>query len=201
VNPAPGQVGRPRSAEADEAIRNATIAEFAERGYDGLRIEAVAERAGVAKTTLYRRFPCKADLVQHALSKHSEEVACPHSDSLEDDLFKLAVRLRDKFARDTLGRAIPALLDAAARHDDLRVIHRRFMAERRSSGLRRIGAAIDDGELPGDADSEMMLDQLSATVFFRSFVWKGDLGEEELRRLVARVLAGAMVHSRPAPSR
>jgi AcrR family transcriptional regulator len=201
VNPTRAQVGRPRSAEADEAIRNATIAEFAERGYDGMRIGAVAERAGVAKTTLYRRFPGKADLVQHALSTQSDEVACPHSDSLEDDLFRLVVRLRDKFTSDTLGRAIPALLDAAARHDDLRGIHRRFMAERRASGLARIGAAIDNGELPGDADAEMMLDQLSATVFFRSFVWQGDLGEEELRELVARVLAGAKAHPRAVRSR
>ena len=60
--------GRPRSPEADQAIVDAALVVFAEAGYEGLTIEAVAARAGVGKATVYRRYPGKAELVFHAAS-------------------------------------------------------------------------------------------------------------------------------------
>ncbi|MGH2722535.1 MAG: TetR/AcrR family transcriptional regulator, partial [Actinomycetota bacterium] len=51
--------GRPRDARADEAIRTSTLDLFCELGFDGVSIEAVAARAGVGKTTIYRRWPSK----------------------------------------------------------------------------------------------------------------------------------------------
>ena len=192
MNPAPPPrpVGRPRSTEADDAIRTAAIEVFAENGYDGMHVEAVAERAGVAKSTLYRRFPNKEDLVQHALSSASDEVACPHTDALEADLVAMMRHLRDKFASEPMGRAVPELVAAAARHEGLRRIHRRFIAERRSSGITRLRSAVDSGELAGSADAEMMMDQLTGVVFQRSFISGGDLSDSVLDRLVRSVLAG-----------
>ncbi len=188
--PTPRRVGRPRSTAADDAIRVATIEVFAESGYEGLRIESVAERGGVAKSTLYRRFPCKTDLVQHALSSAIDELACPHTGSLVEDLFTMLQRMRDKFVSDTMGRAVPALVDAAARHPDLRELHRRFIAERRRSGLQRLTAAVDSGDLPDGTDAELLMDQLGGPVFYRSFVSGGDLSDATLRLLVARTLDG-----------
>ena len=58
--------GRPRSCEADAAILDAATELFCELGYDGLSIEGVAAKAGVGKTTIYRRYPTKLDLVMAA---------------------------------------------------------------------------------------------------------------------------------------
>ncbi len=109
--------GRPRSEAADEAILDAALAEFAACGFDGMRIEAVAARAGVAKTTLYRRFPTKLDLVHHALATTADELACPHTDSLVDDLTVLVTQLRNRFSCPRLGVVVPALVQAISRHE------------------------------------------------------------------------------------
>lgn len=185
----PRAVGRPRSVAADEAIRRAAIEVFAESGFEGLRVEAVAERAGVAKSTLYRRFPCKIDLVRHALDSSTDELPCPHTDSLVDDLVVLLQRLRDKFAADPMGRAVPALIEAAARHPELREVQRQAIAERRRAGLARLAAAVGEGDLPDPTDIELLMDQLSGAVFYRSFVTGADLSDAVLRSLVVSVVA------------
>src|SRR6266496_6782642 len=59
--------GRPRSAQAHKAILDATLELLAEGGFQGLSIEAVAARAGVGKTTIYRRWPSKNELVMDAI--------------------------------------------------------------------------------------------------------------------------------------
>lgn len=194
IAPPPGSpsgrpVGRPRSTEADDAIRAATIEVFAEFGYEGMKVETVAARAGVAKSTLYRRFPCKTDLVQHALSTAADELPCPHTESLADDLVSLVTELREKFASQPVGRLAAVMVEASARHPELRAAHQRFIAQRRRRGLGRLAAAIDEGDLPADTDTELLMDSLGGVVFYRSFVSGGALDDEILRSLIERTLA------------
>jgi len=66
--PAHRAPGRPRSAQADRAIIDAIVDLLVNRGYREVTIEAVAARAGVAKTTIYRRWPSKAEMVVEAIS-------------------------------------------------------------------------------------------------------------------------------------
>lgn len=181
--------GRPRSAEADAAILAATIEEFGEHGYEGLSVEAIAERAGVAKSTIYRRFPNKNDLLQAALwQAQSTEPPVPCTESLEDDLFVAACRLRDKFASDDVGRLIPTILDAAARHPQLAAAHREYITERRRGGLERLRAAISQHELPVGTDVDLFMDMVGGTVFYRSYVSGATLDDETLRELIRRTL-------------
>ena len=83
--------GRPRSVAADEAILDAATDAFIELGWDGLTIEGVAARAGVGKTTIYRRYPCRLDLLLAAAERLAEEKgAAPDTGSLRGDLLGLA---------------------------------------------------------------------------------------------------------------
>lgn len=72
--PTPARPGRPRSAAADQAILHAAREELATSGYSGLTMERVAARAGVAKTTVYRRWATKSDLVVDAVVEPMHEV-------------------------------------------------------------------------------------------------------------------------------
>src|SRR4249920_852730 len=74
------RLGRPRSSEADQAILDAALEVFAGAGYDGLTIEAVADRAGVAKSTIYRRYQDKAELLLAAV-ECSAEISTPAPDT------------------------------------------------------------------------------------------------------------------------
>src|SRR5689334_3013259 len=78
--------GRPRSAEADQAIAEATLELLAEKGWAGLTMNGVAHRAGVSTATLYRRYSSKEDLVCAAMHESNPANASVDTGSLEGDL-------------------------------------------------------------------------------------------------------------------
>ena len=82
----PRRAGRPRSAEADTAILAATVDLFVELGFDGMSVEAVAVRAGVGKTTIYRRWPTKEDLVIEAIAHLAPSTQMVDTGNTGDDL-------------------------------------------------------------------------------------------------------------------
>ena len=61
--------GRPRSESADRAILRAALEVFVDRGIDAASIEEIAERAGVARTTLYRRWSSKEEIIARAIAE------------------------------------------------------------------------------------------------------------------------------------
>ncbi len=181
--------GRPRSQEADEAILEATLELFAVHGYDGLSVETVAERAGVAKSTLYRRYPGKADLVLAAVSwARSSDEPVLDTGSLRGDLLELARRLRAKFTTDEASQMITALMAAAASRPDLAKAHKAFVAERRQLGIQALRRAVERGDLAADTDLDLLLDLVGGPIFYRAFVSHGPLDDETLEAQVDRVI-------------
>src|SRR3954451_5360840 len=82
-------IGRAREARADRAIVTATLELMAQRGIRDLRMDDVADRAGVGKTTIYRRYRSKAELVSDAVATLVSEIAIPDSGSTRTDLLVL----------------------------------------------------------------------------------------------------------------
>src|ERR1700745_4366798 len=135
--------GRPRSEQAEQAIIEATLDLFAEQGFEGVCVEAVAARAGVGKATIYRRWPNKEELLVAGLS--SMKAPFPElTGNVRDDLVaQLAVMCADradprKARRYALllgeGQKYPRLMKryketvVGARHDALREVIRRGTA-------------------------------------------------------------------------
>jgi AcrR family transcriptional regulator len=82
--------GRPRSSEADQAILETTIRLLMEQGYDAMSMEGVATAAGVGKTTIYRRYPGKRELVVAAVSSLASTVELPpDSGDTRAELYKI----------------------------------------------------------------------------------------------------------------
>ena len=107
--------GRPRSARANRAIREATLKLLAERGWDGLTMEGIAERAGVSKATVYRRHADRTEAVSAAVEGFVSEIAIPDTGAIEDDLLHL-MRYAVEVDRGRPGRIMPGLVSAMA-HD------------------------------------------------------------------------------------
>src|SRR5215472_6893571 len=84
-----GRRGRPRLESIDRAIFSAAATLIAERGYDGFSMAAVADRAGVAKTTVYRRWPTRSHLILETLTSVMR-VAIFDSGNLRADLYAFA---------------------------------------------------------------------------------------------------------------
>jgi AcrR family transcriptional regulator len=81
--------GRPRSAQAHKAIIDATLELLAEEGFQGLSIEAVAARAGVGKTTIYRRWSSKDELVMDAIREVQIDIPVVDTGNFRNDLAAL----------------------------------------------------------------------------------------------------------------
>ncbi len=187
---APARVGRPRSAEADDAILDAALDQFCDFGYDGLSVERVAAHAGVAKTTIYRRYPTKLDLVMAALERAKEGARAPvGSGSLRADLLDMARKYHAMLETPSIGRAIPLMLASKARSDELAGAHAEFVRGRRAPGYDLIRQGIARGELAADVDPAMIADMVFGAIFARVVVTGEPTGEEYLVALVERVLA------------
>ena len=70
-------LGRPRSIQSHRAMLQATLELLAEVGFDTMSIEAIAARAGIGKTTIYRRYASKAELVADAIESIRAEIVIP----------------------------------------------------------------------------------------------------------------------------
>jgi len=101
----PRSPGRPRSAAADAAIQAAVVELLDEAGYAGLTFEAVAARAGVAKTTVYRRWPTKQDLAFDAISQLKGPLPKLGGVSVRDDLLTLMQHMRRTWVNTQHGRS------------------------------------------------------------------------------------------------
>jgi AcrR family transcriptional regulator len=181
--------GRPRSVEADEAILDAATEAFIELGWDGLTMEGVAARARVGKTTIYRRYPTRLDLLLAAAARLAEEKGnAQDTGSLRGDLLALVDAYLGMLAGTRAGRAIPAMVAATAKTPELADAYREFIAQRRKESAVPLERAISRGELPLDVDVELALDLLVAPLFYRALVWHEPADDAYVTTLVETVL-------------
>jgi AcrR family transcriptional regulator len=151
--------GRPRSERAAKAIIDATLDLLAEEGgVAGVSIEAVAARAGVGKTTIYRRWPNKEALIIDALAALKEPFPEPGGASVHDDLVAFArAFLSDKTDKKRID-CYWSIMSGAERYPELMARFTREIIEPRRDALRRIlRHGIDSGELRADVDIEVTM--------------------------------------------
>ncbi|HZD69246.1 MAG TPA: TetR/AcrR family transcriptional regulator [Actinomycetes bacterium] len=186
--------GRPRSQRAHEAILNATLELLLEEGFTRMSIEAVAERAGVGKATIYRRWPSKADLVVEAVACMKEQLFVdPDRGSVREDLLFLA---RQAFRPRESGEVTELMLrlaSARAHHPELQdAFMRHIVGPRRQivAGVLRRG--VERGEVRSDIDIELALDVLMGFVSYRHMISAGrpSYGHGGLEGVIDVVLDG-----------
>ncbi len=188
-----GRPGRPRDARADAAIRQATLELLLEVGYRGLAMEAVAARAGVCKTTIYRRFPSKRELVAAQLAGLQEGLELPDTGSVLTDFFAVVAEASRQGAEIQVGRLAPRLVVEAA--DDpqlLELVRANLVLPRRELLKSLLRRGIERGELRADLDFEEAVDMLVGPVVYRVLISGGDLeAVGTLAVTVARTLFAA----------
>ena len=183
--------GRPRSAIADKAILDAAVDLFAERGFEGFSVEDVADRAGVSKATVYRRYPSKVDLVVEAGScLATDELTFPDTGNLRDDVRGLARSLVNAFKNTRAGKMMPVMTFERRRYPELDAGYRRFLADRKARTREVLRRGIDRGELPPDTDVAVMSSMLVGPIFHRLMITQEPLNDAFVDALVDAVLHG-----------
>jgi AcrR family transcriptional regulator len=165
---APRGRGRPRSEEAHRAILAAVVELVSEHGLGGLTIESVAARAGVGKTTIYRRWETKNELLLEAMEQLRPPGPPPDTGSLLGDLDALVAVQRERLEASQLPRVIPRVLGESLDDPDL---HDQIV-ERAVSPIRGVleeivRRGIDRGELRQDLEVDTMVDVLHAIPVYK----------------------------------
>jgi AcrR family transcriptional regulator len=178
------RTGRPRSAETDLAILDATRAALVELGWGKLTMGDVAARAGVAKTTLYRRWANKNELVLDAVAALFDELQLPDRGSLLADVEGVVMEFAELLERPETKTALMAVIAESTHDEALRVRIREAIVDRQKRlvvlGRQRAQAR---GELPPDVPPNGCSDD--------------PLAEQAAARnadLIFDVIAGAVVH-------
>ncbi len=177
-------VGRPRSAECDQAIIEATLVEYARHGLDGLSVDAVAARAGVSKATIYRRYPSKVDLVVAVARSICNALPKPDTGTLRGDLTATLENLRQTLDDPVVGAVKRMLVVDSARDDELAATHRELVRERRESTLSIFRRAIERGELAAGTDLDFAADYLHSPVFYRHLVMHERVTDEYIAQVI-----------------
>lgn len=181
--------GRPRSDAAHDAILAASIELIREIGYDAVTMDGIAERAGVGKATIYRRWKEKETLVTEAVGRIVQRMTEPDTGSVEGDLLVLMRGDAQLYADPASRLLLSGLVAAMARSTPIaRAVRDGFVATRRGAMRRVIERGAARGELRKPLDVELMLDLLNGVPFYRYLITDGPIDDRLVRNLVKAVV-------------
>ena len=166
----------------------ATLELLTERGVAATTIESIAERSGVAKTTIYRHWPGQADLVLDAFAAVQQPPADPATGSLRGDLIELVTGLAHAMSNGPAAGLMFSLIDAAERDPAYADLHRREARARHAVVLAVIARGVERGELPAETDPAEVLDLIAGPIVHRRAVSQGALDTDFATRVVDRAL-------------
>jgi TetR/AcrR family transcriptional regulator of autoinduction and epiphytic fitness len=178
----------PRVERSRRVILEAALEELGLVGYGALTIESVAARAGVGKSTIYRHWSGKLALVEDAFRTLKAQVLVPESGTLRERLTGFLVQVAGLLEESTYSSCMPALIDAAERDPQVREFHCTFSAERRAVLVDVLREAVTAGELPPDADPELLADALVGPILMRRLMFYEPFDPELVPALVDQVL-------------
>lgn len=196
--PAARPIGRGTKVRA--AVHAATLAELVDKGYAALTIESVAQRAGVHKTTVYRRWKDRESLLADALAEHmAKDIPIPDTGAIDTDLRALAYSLVQSFTGLTGQAILAAMFTGAAHVPEIAAARSRVFGDRLARAEPMVTRAIERGELSADTDPAELLKALAAPIYLRLLITADPVddaaAEQAVRITLAAAHAGAL---RPA---
>lgn len=189
-------MARPRSEEAHRAALDATVEVLLEAGVEGVTLEEVAARSGVAKSTLYRHFGSKQALVVASARGCVVEHPTPDTGSLASDLDFLFERYEDAEEEHHIPDLLPMLIDASMRDPELHALVAEMMEERRRPLRTVLQLAQLRGEIRDDIDLDVAISMLVGPITHRLFIDRLEVTPEFKRTVFDTVLSALRT---PAP--
>lgn len=175
-----------RSARVRDAVLGAAFDELRAVGFESLSIDDVARRAGVHKTTVYRRWPTKADLVADAASAHADDhVPVPDTGDLVADLQLLAravaanLEATSATTRALVAASLTTAEGSAGMHE--------FWTNRLAASTAIIERAAERGEVPHDTDAVLAIEMLVGPLWLRFLLSGEPIGSDVADQLASRV--------------
>jgi len=200
---APG-TARPggRTARTAAAVYAATVEELSERAYADISIETIAARAGVHKTTVYRRWGSKAELISRALiGTASSRIQVPDTGNVETDLRLLARAVQAVLSLPEGAAITRALIVGALASAEIAGLMEQFWAARLAAISVIVDRAVQAGQLPAGTDAAALMHAVAAPLYFQLLVTRALVTESDadLSAAAALTAAAAGVFVVPSP--
>jgi AcrR family transcriptional regulator len=179
--------GDARVRRSKQAVLAAAHQLLSEEGLQGVSIDAVARRSGVAKTTIYRHWPSRSALLLDACSKLGARPEIPDTGSLAGDLGQLLPYLASQLRTARWATVLPSIIDAAEREAEIAEMHAQLHAGFMVPFRTVVERAQRRGELPADRDASELVAAIVGPLFYRRWFSRERIDD----RFVANVIAGA----------
>lgn len=192
--------GRPRSARAERAILQATLDLLVEEGVDAMTIEGIAARAGVGKTTIYRRWSSKEDVIVAALATIDEKIVIPDTGDTHQDLLELVNSFVRAAVESPLAPAVSRVAGVAPNNPEILAVFRAGLIEPRQAAVRQVlQRGIERGDVRPEIDLDLVVDLFPAIIVFR-MLFSGEWGaipkKDVAERLIEAIWDGLAVRVR-----
>lgn len=187
-------VSRPggRTARTRSAVLAATLAELAEHGYHQLTVEQVAQRSGVHKTTVYRRWGGVDGLLVDALGNAgAADWTPPDTGTLFGDLVAIGAELLAGFTDPVAGAIPTAIISAGFQSEAAAGALRAFYLDRYARSALVVLRAIERGEVPAETDGTEVIRACVAPIFHRLFISREPVDEFDVQRAAQATVVAA----------
>jgi AcrR family transcriptional regulator len=191
------QKSRPggRTARTQAAVFAATLAELVDNGYTQTSVEAIAQRAGVHKTTVYRRWRTKDQLIADALADAAESrTEVVDSGDIDADMRSLARAVAITITSREGHATVRAIVAGAPSSPEMGRVLERFWASRAAVVAPIIEAAIVRDQLPSTTSSTELMKYIAAPLFYQLLMTDEPITEASADRAAAAALAAARAH-------
>jgi AcrR family transcriptional regulator len=160
-----------RTARTRAAVIQAVIGELTEHGYAGTTVERVAARAGIAKTTIYRRWRSLDGLLADVMAERAgQQIPVPDEGDLGSDLRALARSVVASVRPPAIRAAFAGIVASAVQDPAARKVLSRFLAARVATMTVIIDRATLRGELPPGTDAAGVIQTVTALIYYRLFI-------------------------------
>jgi AcrR family transcriptional regulator len=186
-----------RVQRSKKAVLSVTHQMMSETGLSGVSIDEVSKRSGVAKTTIYRHWPSRADLLLEACSKLGSKLEAPDTGSLRGDVETLALAFASRVLRAPVAKILPSIVDAAE-HDAkiAKLVHAHVHAAIMAPLYEVIERAQKKGEIGRGQDASHLIAGIVGPLFFRRWFSREPLDDHFIRAIVHGAIAAAVTDIR-----
>ncbi|MFW2338413.1 MAG: TetR/AcrR family transcriptional regulator [Acidimicrobiia bacterium] len=185
----PSTYDDPRIERTRTVVLAAAVDAISDLGFSGATIDAISRRSGVARSTIYRHWSTRSDLLLDAVRTLLDRVDLLESTELRSDLISIATFLSKSLTTEPTGTIVASLMAEARRDEEVAQLHQRFVTQRLETAARMIEAAIERGDLPPGTVPASMATDLAAPIFFKALAMRETPEPEWIESLVDRWIA------------
>jgi AcrR family transcriptional regulator len=187
----PSMAGRPRDLEATALVLKTTLDLLDEEGFAHLTIQKIVQRSGVAKTTIYRRWPNVASIVMDAFLSDMASVSPILAKETTIETVRTSMRLFARTLKTRRGQLLRALLSRAQYDQDLKeAFWLRWIKPRRDAMTEVLQRGVATGEFRRGLDLDIVIDGFYGPIYYRLLVPYADLSNSYIDSLAMNLLRG-----------